>query len=704
MSKAFETARTAHSQQIRKSGEGYINHPLAVAKIVADIGLDETTVIAALLHDAVEDTEITVADVERDFGPEVAAIVDGVTKLERIRFDSKEEQQAATMRKMLVAMAKDLRVLIIKLADRLHNMRTIAAMPLEKQQRIASETLDIYAPLAHRLGMQGLKQQLEDLAFASMYPKRYAELDHLVSSRSPERDVYLAKAMSDVRAKLTDLNIDADVTGRGKHLWSIYEKMIQKGKEFDEIFDIVAIRVVVDSVKDCYAALGCIHGTWKPIVGRFKDYVAMPKFNLYQSLHTTVIGPGGKPLEIQIRTREMHQRAEWGVAAHWAYKDDSEIPDIDWLNRIIDWQSDIADPAQFMESLKTDLDQDEIFVFTPKGRVIALPLGSCPVDFAYSVHTAIGNACIGARVNGRLVPLTHQLKSGDTCEIFTSKVESASPSREWLEFIASPKARNKVKQWFSREKREDLIEAGREDLSKELRRVRLPVNRVMESAHLTAEMESLNYLDLDTLLAAIGEGHVEAQHFAQRIAARFEDSNSEERLPASVLRPDDLRRRGNNVGIHVEGFDDVLVRLSKCCTPVPGDEIMGFITRGRGVSVHRSDCANAGTFADDQSSRLVDVEWDGSATGTVFRASVEVVALDRSRLLRDVANELSEQHVNIVACSTHTGGDRVAKMRFEFELADPGHLEAVLRTIKKIDGVYDAYRSGTGRPLDDEDE
>ena len=705
MSKAFETARAAHSQQTRKSGEGYINHPLAVAKIVADIGLDETTVIAALLHDAVEDTDITVADVERDFGPEVAAIVDGVTKLERIQFDSKEEQQAATMRKMLVAMAKDLRVLIIKLADRLHNMRTIAAMPVEKQQRIASETLDIYAPLAHRLGMQGLKQQLEDLAFASMYPKRYAELDHLVSSRSPERDVYLAKAMSDVRTKLSDLNIDADVTGRGKHLWSIYEKMIQKGKEFDEIFDIVAIRVVVDSVKDCYAALGCIHGTWKPIVGRFKDYVAMPKFNLYQSLHTTVIGPGGKPLEIQIRTREMHQRAEWGVAAHWAYKDDNETPDIDWLNRIIDWQSDIADPAQFMESLKTDLDQDEIFVFTPKGRVIALPLGSCPVDFAYSVHTAIGNACIGARVNGRLVPLTHQLKSGDTCEIFTSKVESASPSREWLEFISSPKARNKVKQWFSREKREDLIEAGREDLSKELRRVRLPVNRVMESSHLTSEMESLNYLDLDTLLAAIGEGHVEASQFAQRIAARFEDSESEERLPASVLRPDDLRRRGNsNVGIHVEGFDDVLVRLSKCCTPVPGDEILGFITRGRGVSIHRSDCANAGTFADDQSSRLVDVEWDGSSTGTVFRASVEVVALDRSRLLRDVANELSGQHVNIVACSTHTGGDRVAKMRFEFELADPGHLDSVLRTIKKIDGVYDAYRSGTGRPLDDDDE
>ncbi len=697
MTKAFEVARLAHSQQKRKSGEGYINHPLAVAKIVADIGLDETTVAAALLHDAVEDTEITIADVEREFGSEVAAIVDGVTKLERIQFDSKEAQQAATMRKMLVAMAKDLRVLIIKLADRLHNMRTIAAMPVDKQQRIASETLDIYAPLAHRLGMQGLKQQLEDLAFASMYPKRYSELDHLVSTRSPERDVYLAKAMAEVRAQLTELNIEADVTGRGKHLWSIYEKMIQKGKEFDEIFDIVAIRVVVDSVKDCYAALGCIHGRWKPIVGRFKDYVAMPKFNLYQSLHTTVIGPGGKPLEIQIRSREMHQRAEWGVAAHWAYKDGAETPDIDWLNRIIDWQSDVVDPAQFMENLKTDLDQDEIFVFTPKGRVVALPLGSCPVDFAYSVHTEIGNACIGARVNGRLVPLTHQLKSGDTCEIFTSKVETASPSREWLEFVSSPKARNKIKQWFSRERREDLIEAGREELTRELRRERLPVNRVMEGPQIEAEMAALNYTDIDTLLAAIGEGHVGARAIAQRLGQRFQSNDSDERLPASVRHPSDLRRKGNNVGVHVEGFDDVLVRLSKCCTPVPGDEIMGFITRGRGVSVHRSDCANAGSFADDQSSRLVDVEWDGSSIGTVFRAGVEVVALDRSRLLRDVANALSEQHVNIVACSTHTGGDRVAKMHFEFELADPGHLESVLRTIKRIDGVYDAFRSVPGR-------
>ncbi|MBM3799603.1 MAG: bifunctional (p)ppGpp synthetase/guanosine-3',5'-bis(diphosphate) 3'-pyrophosphohydrolase [Actinobacteria bacterium] len=692
MAKAYEVARVAHQSQTRKSGEGYINHPLAVAKIVADIGLDDTTIAAALLHDAVEDTEITVADVDREFGAEVAAIVDGVTKLERIQFDSKEAQQAATMRKMLVAMAKDLRVLIIKLADRLHNMRTIASMPLEKQQRIANETLEIYAPLAHRLGMSGLKQQLEDLAFASLYPKRYAELDHLVITRSPERDIYLAKAMADVRSQLSDLNITADVTGRGKHLWSIYEKMIQKGKEFDEIFDIVAIRVVVDSVKDCYAALGCIHGHWKPVVGRFKDYVAMPKFNLYQSLHTTVIGPGGKPLEIQIRTREMHQRAEWGVAAHWAYKAGDETPDIDWLNRIIDWQSEIADPAQFMESLKTDLDQDEIFVFTPKGRVIALPLGACPVDFAYCVHTEIGNTCIGARVNGRLVPLTHELKSGDTCEIFTSKVDTAAPSKDWLDFVSSPKARNKIRQWYSRERRDDLIDLGREAFENEFRLERLPISHVMESEFFQEEAVSHGYADVESLLAAVGDGQLGAKAISQRVAHRFKSEGAEERLTMSVLYPHELRRGGTQTGVHVEGFDDVLVRLSKCCTPVPGDDIIGFLTRGRGVSVHRTDCANAASLAHDQSARLVDVEWDGSATGRVFRAGVEVVALDRSRLLRDVANALSEQHVNIVACSTHTGNDRIAKMRFEFELADPSHLDSVIRTIKKIDAVFDAYR------------
>jgi guanosine-3',5'-bis(diphosphate) 3'-pyrophosphohydrolase len=697
INKAYESARQAHEHQTRSSGESYINHPIAVAKIVADIGLDEISLAAALLHDAVEDTEITVADVEREFGAEVAAIVDGVTKLERLQFDSKEAQQAATMRKMLVAMARDLRVLIIKLADRLHNMRTIAAMPADKQRRIAHETLEIYAPLAHRLGMQELKQQLEDLAFASLYPKRYAELDHLVSSRTPERDLYLAKSLAEVRTRLSELQIQAEVTGRGKHLWSIYEKMIQKGREFDDIFDLVAVRVIVDSVKDCYAALGCIHGRWKPVVGRFKDYIAMPKFNLYQSLHTTVIGPDGKPLEVQIRTREMHQRAEWGVAAHWAYKDGSNAQDIDWLNRIIDWQADVTDPAQFMESLKTDLEQDEVFAFTPKGRVITLPLESTPIDFAYAVHTEVGHKCIGSRVNGRLVPLDHQLKSGDTCEIFTSKVEGAGPSRDWAQFVASPRARNKIKQWFSRERRDDSIEQGREELTKELRRENLPIHRIFDSDAFRMELEAYNHADVDSLLAAIGENHVSGRAVAQRLARSLRGGDAEEQLPASVLKPSSMRRGRSVTGIHVEGLDDVLVRLSKCCTPVPGDEIIGFVTRGRGVSVHRSDCANAVSLATDQSARLIEVEWDGDPGKSTFRAAVEVVAIDRSKLLRDVANALSDHHVNIVACSTHTGNDRVAKMRFEFEFADPSHLEAVLRTIKGIDAVYDAYRLVPGK-------
>jgi GTP pyrophosphokinase len=697
ITKAFELAAQAHEQQYRKSGEKYINHPLAVARIVADIGLDDTTVAAALLHDAVEDTDVTLADLERSFGADLAAIVDGVTKLDRLRFDSREEQQAATMRKMLVAMAKDLRVLIIKLADRLHNMRTLAALPAEKQARIAQETLDIYAPLAHRLGMQELRQQLEDLAFAALHPKRYAEIDHMVSSRTPERDLYLAKVVAEVKARLAELKIEAEVTGRGKHLWSIYEKMVTKSKGFDDIFDIVAIRVIVDSVKDCYAALGSIHGTWKPVVGRFKDYIAMPKFNLYQSLHTTVIGPDGKALEVQIRTREMHQRAEWGVAAHWSYKEGgASANDIAWLNRIIDWQKETSDPAFFMENLKTDLEQDEVFVFTPKGKVIMLPLGSTPIDFAYSVHTEVGHACIGSRVNGRLVPLDHALQSGDTVEVFTSKVEGAAPSRDWLKIVKSPRARNKIRQWFSRERREDAIEAAREELVRELRREGLPVQKLLGEP-LAKEATALKYADVDALLVAIGEHHVSARSVAQRLGRTLQTGEAGELLPATVQkRP---RRTRGTVGVHVEGLDDVMVRLSRCCTPVPGDEIVGFITRGRGVSVHRADCANAVSLGHEQHARMIDVEWDGDQNQAVFVASIEVKALDRSRLLRDVSNALSDHHVNIVACSTHTGSDRISKMRFDFELADPGHLDAVVRTIKSIDSVYDAYRlvPGGGR-------
>ena len=705
ISRAYTVAAQAHQSQMRSSGESYINHPLAVAQIVADIGLDEVSVVAALLHDAVEDTEITVEDVARDFGSETADIVDGVTKLERIRFDSREEQQAATMRKMLVAMARDLRVLVIKLADRLHNMRTIAAMPQQKQQRISQETLDIYAPLAHRLGMQEMKQQLEDLAFASLHSKRFAELDHLVSSRTPERDVYLAKAVAEVRERLAELGIEAEVTGRGKHLWSIYEKMVMKGLEFDDIFDLIAIRVIVDSMKDCYAALGCIHGRWRPVVGRFKDYIAMPKFNLYQSLHTTVIGPAGKPIEVQIRTAEMHQRAEWGVAAHWAYKEGGDKhAEIDWLARIIDWQEEISDPAQFMESLKTDLEQDEVFVFTPKGRVITLPVGSTTIDFAYGVHTEVGHACIGAKVNGRLVSLDKVLNSGDTVEIFTSKVESAAPSQDWLTFVSSPRARNKIRQWFSRERRVDMIEAGRDDLTSELRRERLPVQHVWKSPQLESVVGELSYVDLDALLAAIGEHHVSAKTVAQRLARGLRSGEEDEQLPATVAAPRRERTDGRStkVGIHVEGLDDVLVRLAKCCTPVPGDGITGFVTRGRGVSVHRSDCANADSLMTEQATRMIEVDWDAQEqSNATFVAGVEVVALDRSRLLRDVTNSLADHQVNILSCQTVTGSDRVAKMTFEFEFANRGHLDAVIRTIKGIDSVYDAYRLVPGGASED---
>jgi GTP diphosphokinase / guanosine-3',5'-bis(diphosphate) 3'-diphosphatase len=697
ITKAFELAAQAHQQQYRKSGEKYINHPLAVAQIVADIGLDDITVAAALLHDAVEDTDITLADLERDFGADLAAIVDGVTKLDRIRFDSREEQQAATMRKMLVAMAKDLRVLIIKLADRLHNMRTLAALPAEKQARIAQETIDIYAPLAHRLGMQELRQQLEDLSFAALHPKRYAEIDHMVGTRAPERDVYLAKVVAEVKGRLAELHIDADVTGRGKHLWSIYEKMVTKGKEFDDIFDLVAIRVIVDSVKDCYAALGSIHGSWKPVVGRFKDYIAMPKFNLYQSLHTTVIGPDGKALEVQIRTREMHQRAEWGVAAHWSYKEGAPSNDIAWLNRIIDWQKETSDPAFFMENLKTDLDQDEVFVFTPKGKVITLPAGATPIDFAYSVHTEVGHSCIGARVNGRLVPLDHALQSGDTCEVFTSKVEGAGPSRDWVKIVKSPRARNKIRQWFSRERRDDALESGREELVRELRREGLPVQKLLQGDTLAREATAMKFLDVEAMLVAIGEHHVSGRSVAQRLGRGLKTGVEGELLPSTVRSAPRQRRSRSVVGVHVEGLDDVMVRLSKCCTPVPGDEIMGFITRGRGVSVHRADCANAVSLAGAQQARMIDVEWDGDTNNAMFVVSIEVKALDRSRLLRDVSNALSDHHVNIVACSTHTGSDRISKMRFDFELADPGHLDAVLRTIKGIDAVYDAYRIVPGK-------
>ncbi len=705
--RAYALAVRAHHGQTRLSGEAYITHPVAVATIVAELGLDETSAAAALLHDAVEDTRVELSQIEREFGPEVAAIVDGVTKLDRLRFGSKEAQQAATMRKMLVAMARDWRVLVIKLADRLHNVRTLDVLPEWKKRRIAEETRDIYAPLAHRLGIQEIKWQLEDLAFEALHAKRFAEIAQMVATRAPAREQELAEVLDLVRKRLADLGLNAEVTGRPKHLWSIYEKMVVRGKDFDDIHDLIAIRIIVEAEKDCWAALGAVHALWPPVHGRFKDYINSPKFNLYQSLHTTVVGPQGKPLEVQIRTFEMHQRAEHGIAAHWGYKEEEvrgagggrgarSTDEIAWLQRIVDWERETPDPHEFLETLKVDLEQDEVYVFTPKGEIITLPAGATPVDFAYSIHTEVGHRCIGARVNGRLVPLESKLSSGDTVEIVTSKIATAGPSRDWLKLVASPRARNKIRQWFSRERREDAIEAGREELARSLRRAGLPVQKLQSSPAVAGIAADLGYGELESLYAALGEGHVSGQAVVQRLERELRGGEQEVQLPTTALTPRRPSHRRGGAGIYVEGLDDVMVRLSRCCTPVPGDRVIGFITRGRGVSVHREDCANALALAGSDSERLIEVEWDEDRQG-VFVAAVEVKALDRARLLADVAKLFAEHHVAILSSSTHTTADRVARMRFEFELADPPHLESLLDSLRQLDSVYDAYRLLPGK-------
>ncbi len=702
--RAGRLADEVHRGQVRHSGEPYVTHPIAVASIVAHLGLDPRSVAAAILHDAVEDTGLSLEEVNNRFGPEVSGIVDGVTKLDRLQFDSKEAQQAATVRKMLIAMASDWRVLVIKLADRLHNMRTIAVMPEWKQRRTAQETLDIYAPLAHRLGIQELKWQLEDLAFATLHPKQYAEIEQMVAARDPERDLYLARVLVAVRERLSGSGVGAEVTGRPKHHWSIYEKMVVRGKEFADIYDLVGIRVVVGSEKDCWAALGSIHAIWSPVQGRFKDYINSPKFNLYQSLHTTVVGLEGKPIEVQIRTQEMHRRAEYGIAAHWGYKAQATVggaaasTEMAWLQRIVDWQADTVDPFEFLETLKLDLDQDEVYVFTPKGKVIALPARSTPVDFAYAIHTEVGHHCIGGKVNGRLVPLDTQLSSADTVEIITSKVPSAGPSRDWLQIVASPRARNKIRQWFSRERREDAIETGREEITKALRREGLPTQKQVTAGALERLAETMSYNDTEALFAAVGEGHISARSIAQRVARELRGGENEEQLPTTV-RPSSTEvrtRRDARVGVYVEGLDDVMVRLSRCCTPVAGDEIVGFVTRGRGVSVHRADCANALALATGERERLIEVEWDRGGASS-FLASIEVMAFDRASLLADVTRAVSEHHLNIVSSSSQTTPDRVSRMRFDVELADIAHLESLLGSLKRLDSVFDAYRSLPGR-------
>jgi GTP diphosphokinase / guanosine-3',5'-bis(diphosphate) 3'-diphosphatase len=693
--RAYDVAAQMHAGQVRKSGDPYITHPLAVATILAELGMNHETLCAALLHDTIEDTAYTLGELRRDFGEDIAALVDGVTKLDKVKYG--DAAQAETVRKMVVAMSRDIRVLVIKLADRLHNMRTLRYLPRAKQEQKSREVLEIFAPLAHRLGMNTVKWELEDLAFATLFPKRYDEIARLVSERAPRRDVFLQDVIEDVSVDLREAKIKARVTGRPKHYYSVYQKMIARNVGFDDIYDLMGIRVLVDSVRDCYAALGTVHARWNPVPGRFKDYIAMPKFNMYQSLHTTVIGPEGKPVELQIRTWGMHKRAEYGVAAHWKYKESTtggrSAADLAWLRQLVDWQRETTDPAEFLESLRFDLGAGEVYVFTPRGEVIALPHGATPVDFAYAIHTEVGHRTIGARVNGRLVALESALNNGDTVEIFTSKAADAAPSRDWLGFVKSARARNKIRHWFSKERREAAAETGRAAIARTMRKQGLPLQRLATGDALLAIAHELRYADLSSLYAAIGEGHVSAQSVAAKLvkSAGGITGAQEDLAEATVLTRAPKARPVGDSGVVVEGSADVWARLSKCCTPVPGDPITGFVTRGNGVSVHRADCLNLRHLLESQPERLVSVHWS-PREGSLFLVAIQTEALDRTGLLSDVTRALSDQHVNILSASVTTTRDRVAVSRFTFEMGDPKHLGHVLRAVRAIDGVYDVYR------------
>ncbi len=694
--RAYEIAKVAHAGQMRKSGDEYITHPVAVAEILAELGLNSETIIAALLHDTVEDTQYSLAQMKVDFGEKIANLVDGVTKLDKLIYGPTAE--AETVRKMVIAMSRDIRVLVIKLADRLHNARTWGYVSQENSERKARETLDIYAPLAHRLGMNAIKWELEDLSFQVLEPKKFEEIARLVTERSTSREALSSDVIAVVQEDLAKDGILATVTGRQKHYYSVYQKMVVRGREFNDIYDLVGIRVLVNDVRDCYAVLGSIHARWSPIPGRFKDYIAMPKFNLYQSLHTTVIGPNGKAIEIQIRTYDMHNRAEFGIAAHWKYKqgtdanDSSDSPEMLWLRQLHEWQKETEDPSEFLEALRFDLGSPEVFVFTPKGNVIALPGGSTPVDFAYAVHTEVGNRCVGAKVNGRLVALESALVNGDVVEVVTNKGENASPSRDWLNFVKSPRARSKIKAWFSKERREEAIDAGRESIARQMRKAGLPLQKIFGGHSLLELAHEMRYPDISALYAAVGDGHVSAASIVEKLVATMtvEDSHPEPTMVSSTTSAPVSRRSSN--AIEVSGLDDVLVKLARCCTPVPGDEITGFITRGNGVSVHRADCVNAADLKEHQGDRIVAVSWLTGA-GSIFLVNIQIEALDRSRLLSDVTRTLSDQHVNILSAAVSTSKDRTAISRFTFEMADATHLDAVLSAVRQIEGVYDVYRT-----------
>ena len=714
LDRAYRRAVIQHSAQRRKSGEPYIIHPLAVSQILADLGMGPIVVAAGLLHDTVEDTDYTLDQCRAEFGDTVAGLVDGVTKLSQLEVG--DSAQAETIRKLVVAMSRDVRTLVVKLADRVHNARTWRYVKTTSAQKKARETLDVYAPLANRLGMNAIKTELEELSFKVLYPKIYNEIVVLVARRAGQRDVYLKQILAEINEDLDEQNIKAYVTGRPKDYFSIYQKMIVRGHDFANIYDLVGVRIIVDTIQDCYAALGAVHARWNPVPGRFKDYIAMPQLNMYQSLHTTVVGPGGKPVEIQIRTWDMHRRAEFGIAAHWKYKENgqagralsspdksdrkrdennqelSEVDNLKWIQQLADWTSETPDSNEFLGSLKEDLGSSEVYVFTPKGKIVSLPAHATPVDFAYAVHTEVGHRTMGARVNGRLVPLDTTLDNGDTVEILTSKSDTAGPSRDWLSFVKSPKARNKIRQWFSKERRTEAIEEGRDELTRAMRKRNLPVNTLLTPEALVGVADDLNFPNADAVFAAIGDGQVSTQNVISHLVKDAGADEVDEEVEQEVLplKPVERKVSSSSTGVSVKGVGDVWIKLARCCMPVPGDNIIGFITRNQGVSVHRTDCQNMIDLKNKQPERVVEVEW--TSTKGLFMVKIQVEALDRRNLLSDVTRVLSDHGVNIISGTIATGSDRVATSQFSFEMADPQHLNSLLAAVRKIDGVFDVYR------------
>lgn len=693
--KAYEFAKEAHGEQRRVSGELFISHPLGVAKILADLELDVPAIAAGLLHDVVEDTSCTIEDIEKNFGSEIATLVDGVTKLGKLEYKTKEEQQAENLRKMFFAMAKDIRIILIKLADRLHNMRTLKSMPEDKQKEKAMETLEIFAPLAHRLGISAIKWELEDLAFRYLEPEKYYELVEKVAKKRQEREKHINEMIAILKEKLSAAGIEADIQGRPKHFYSIYKKMKDQNKTFEQIYDLTAVRVIVDTVKDCYGALGVVHSLWKPIPGRFKDYIAMPKPNMYQSLHTTVIDSSGDPLEIQIRTYEMHKTAEYGIAAHWRYKeggkDSSDFEQkLSWLREILDWQRELRDAKDFMENLKIDLFTDEVYVFTPKGDVIDLPMGSCPIDFAYRIHTDIGNKCVGAKVNEKMVPLDYKLANGDIVEIITSS-HSPGPSRDWLNIVKSPQAKNKIRQWFKKERREENIARGKDMLEKEGRRQGYDIYQLMKLDFMNNLLKKMSFANIDDMYAAIGYGAVTTKQILQKILEEYKKS-TKLKQDTIIEKTDTKAKKKKSVdhGIKIDGVDNLLVKFSRCCNPVPGDKIVGYITRGRGVSIHRQDCKNVirGDFDKD---RLINVKWEGFEE-TSYPVEIQASAHDRPGILSEVINLVSDMKTNIDAINARTTKDGVAVIDMILEIDNKQHLENVMQKIKKINGIYSIRR------------